>query len=168
MGAKVAGEPEDGYEVTQIHISQGTTPESMTISWVTPSASNSQVRFGLTPNRLDQTAEGDSTTYEYSYYEYSDYRSGVIHHVTLEGLRPNTNYFYQCGDIDSDVMSGVLAFKTTPAVGDTDPFTFAVVGDLGQTTDAESTVCNLFRTTTSFECFVLCCVMIAHILLNNG
>ena len=133
----------DEHNVSQIHMAQGKDPSSMTISWVTPTNTNSHVKYGRMPSQLNELAEGDTVQYSFNYYpDYKEYQSGVIHHVVLEGLSPSTTYFYQCGDtsIGDEGMSGVKNFKTLPAVGDKKPITFGVVGDLGQTSDSEVTV----------------------------
>mmetsp|Transcript_2363 Transcript_2363/g.1695 ORF Transcript_2363/g.1695 Transcript_2363/m.1695 type:complete len:452 (+) Transcript_2363:54-1409(+) len=132
--------PLDGYQVQQIHIAQGRTPESMTISWVTKEDAKSQVSFGLMPSQLDLKSEGYKTSYDFNYPDFGMYESGVIHHVTLTNLRPNTVYFYRCGDLDADATSGLLSFRTMPRVGDQRPMKFGVIGDLGQTTDSQSTM----------------------------
>ncbi len=138
--AKVKG-PYDGYDVQQIHIAQGRTPESMTISWVTKTEAASQVRYSDgTSKDLKLTAVGYSTSYKFDYPDYGHYESGVIHHVQVVGLQPNTVYYYQCGDFDRDSTSGMLVFKTLPKVGNHLPISFGVIGDLGTTNDSLSTV----------------------------
>lgn len=137
---------EESYDVNQIHMAQGVTPESMVISWVTNSSTpKSTVRYGSTPKNLDNIAEGSSTNYEYYYEEYGNYRSGSIHHVYLNNLKPSTVYYYQCGDFSLEAASGVLMFKTLPKVGDKRPISFGLVGDLGQTSDSEKTVQHLLE-----------------------
>lgn len=132
--------PLDGYVVQQIHISQGRTPESMTISWVTKGEAKSQVKFGTATDKMDQVAEGYTTSYDFNYPNFGMYESGVIHHTTLTNLTPDTTYYYRCGDLDSDATSGLLSFKTMPRVGDSRPMKFGVIGDLGQTSDSRSTM----------------------------
>lgn len=142
--SKALGKEEtDGYEVSQIHLAQGRTPESMTVSWVTKATTDSVVAFGSSPEKLDTKVTGYATSYSFDYPEYSVYQSGVIHHVTLQNLKPSTTYFYQAGDFTAGKTSGVLSFKTMPAVGDLSPMAFGVIGDLGQTDDSESTVHHL-------------------------
>lgn len=132
--------PLDGYEVQQIHIAQGRTPESMTVSWVTKSEAKTQVKFGLAYDKLEAVTEGYTTSYDFTYPNFGMYESGVIHHVTLTNLKPDTMYYYRCGDLESDVTSGLLSFKTMPAIGDQRPMKFGVIGDLGQTSDSRSTM----------------------------
>lgn len=132
--------PTDGYDVTQIHIAQGKTPETMMISWVTKGPANSQVSYGLDSQHLKTMITGYSTSYKYEYSQYGVYQSGIIHHVELSNLTASTVYYYQCGDFEIATTSGILMFQTLPAVGDHRPLHFGVIGDLGQTTDSQSTV----------------------------
>lgn len=135
--------PFDGYDVQQIHIAQGRTPETMTISWVTTTAAASQVMYSDGKSKdLTLKAEGYSTSYTFDALG-RHYESGIIHHVELSGLQPNTVYFYQCGDFDRDSTSGTLVFKTMPKVGDQSPISFGIIGDLGQTNDTISTLHHL-------------------------
>lgn len=140
-------DPLDGYNLQQIHIAQGRTPESMTISWVTPATTSttsaSQVRYGTGSGDMNQLAEGFSTSYTFQYASYQQYTSGLIHHVRIDNLKPDTRYYYQCGDFTTDVVSGTLTFKTLPKVGEQRPISFGVVGDLGTTNDSYSTLKHL-------------------------
>ena len=138
-------EETDGYEVNQIHIAQGRTPTSMTISWVTKAEADTAVNFGLNQNQMNQKVTGYATSYNFDYPEYEVYQSGFIHHVTLENLQPSTTYVYQCGDFTKGVTSGILNFRTMPAVGDLSPMSFGVIGDLGQTNDSESTIHHILN-----------------------
>jgi hypothetical protein len=130
----------DGWEVTQVHMAQGKSPESMTISWVTKSAAKTQIFYGTSADNLSMKAEGYSTSYSFNYPQYGVYQSGVIHHVPISNLTASTQYFYQVGDFSANVTSGTLTFKTMPEVGNLNPVFFGVIGDLGQTTDSESTI----------------------------
>lgn len=131
----------DGYDVTQIHIAQGTTPESMTISWVTKSDAATEIQYGLSPTNLAYNATGETTSYSFDYPTYGVYNSGVLHHVYLTNvLTAGTTYYYKIGDFSAEATSGLLSFKTVPKVGDKKPFVFAVIGDLGQTTDSVTTL----------------------------
>ena len=138
-------DPYDGYVVQQIHIAQGRTPESMTVSWVTPNASASQVRYGTGANDMRDLVEGYSTSYTFQYSNYKLYTSGMIHHVQINNLKPDTLYFYQCGDFSTEDLSGTLTFKTLPKVGEQRPISFGVVGDLGTTNDSYSTLKHMIN-----------------------
>jgi hypothetical protein len=136
----VQSQQNDGYDVSQIHIAQGKTPESMTVSWVTKTSSDSIVVYGTSSDHLDNKAAGETKTYKFDYPDYGMYESGVIHHVTIHNLKPATTYFYRCGDFSLGFTSGVESFTTMPPVGDVNQFSFGVVGDMGQTTDTASTI----------------------------
>jgi hypothetical protein len=136
----ISGQAKDGYNVTQIHIAQGKTPESMTVSWVTKFLADTTIMFGTSPDSMVNKAIGYYTDYSFDYPDYGVYESGIIHHVTIEGLNASTVYFYQVGDFTAGVTSGVLSFTTMPAVGDKRPFSFGVLGDLGTTIDSQSTI----------------------------
>jgi hypothetical protein len=129
--------------ISQIHIAQGKTPETMTISWVTKSERGSTVWYGLNNTSLNMIQYGHETSYKFDYPKEGVYESGTIHHVELTNLKPSTQYFYICGDIESDTQSDIFNFTTTSYVGSLSPTTFGVVGDLGQTIDSEMTLYHL-------------------------
>jgi hypothetical protein len=143
--ALISGQQNDGYVVNQIHLAQGKTPESMTISWVTKEASDSIVIIGTDAEHLENKVQGYSSKYTFDYPDLGVYQSGVIHHVLIENLSPSTTYFYQCGDFSLGYTSGVSSFITAHQVGDISPFSFAVLGDLGQTTDSASTLNHIIN-----------------------
>ena len=131
----------DGYDVSQIHIAQGVTPESMTISWVTKDTANTEIQYGLSPDNLAYNATGVSSSYSFDYPSYGVYTSGVLHHVYLTNvLTAGTTYYYKVGDFAAAATSGIENFKTVPKVGDSNPFVFAVIGDLGTTIDSLTTL----------------------------
>ena len=61
----------------------------------------SQVIYSINSDNLFLTATGYSTSYTFNYKKLENYTSGILHHTTLENLRPNTVYYYKCGDYDS-------------------------------------------------------------------
>lgn len=126
--------------IDQIHMAQGKTPSSMIISWHTDMNDESVVRFGTNYHDLSGSAFGDASTYTYNYYSGNQYVSGYFHHVELSNLEPDTLYFYQVGDFERGSVSQVHKFKTLHKVGDMRPMSLAVVGDLGQTSDSQSTL----------------------------
>ena len=117
----------------QIHMAQGLTPETMTISCVTSYEAESVVFYGLLPDTLNFKATGYSIRYSFSDFYISDYN----HHITLNNLTSETTYYYRC--LDSDINE----FTTGPAPGTNKPYTFGVIGDIGQTTDTEQTINHL-------------------------
>jgi len=138
----------------------------MTVSWVTPltsplteaaAAASSSVRYGTSPLALDTAATGYAQYYTANFPGRANYTSGLIHHVTLAGLQPATQYYYVCGGdtstgtgsvvahgspTPSSPTSGVQSFTTLPAAGDPGaaPLTVGIIGDLGQTSDSAVTV----------------------------
>ena len=53
--------------ISQIHIAQGKTPETMTISWVTKSERGSTVWYGLNNTSLNMIQYGHETSYKFDY-----------------------------------------------------------------------------------------------------
>jgi predicted phosphodiesterase len=123
-------------QINQIHIAQGKTPESMSISWVTNEISDSIVNYGTTYH-LNMTSKGYEVSYYFNYPQFNVYQSGTIHHVELNNLKPNTQYFYKCGDKNQSELN---TFITGLSVGSFLPITFGVLGDLGQTNDSSMTI----------------------------
>jgi predicted phosphodiesterase len=134
-------------DVKQIHISQGLTPCSMTISWVTKDDCYSHVIYGNNSKSLNNYTYGKSTSYNFTYSlnKPSFYQSGYIHHVLIDELEPNTMYFYRCGDFINNVKSDVISFVTLPKIGDHKQISFGVIGDLGQTQYSQSTINHLLN-----------------------
>src|SRR2546430_1479215 len=109
----------NGTSPMQIHLAYaGNT--GMTVSWNTfGKLSKPSVKWGTNPNRLDHEASSDvSVTYQSS--------STYNNHVLIENLEPDTLYYYlpQCASKPS-------SFRTSRPCGDSKPFTFAAVVDLG-------------------------------------
>lgn len=111
---------------TQVHIAlagldANKNSDSMTISWSTvKNTATTTVRYGKRSTLLSGSATGASVSYYQTYH----------HHVTLPGLEPNTEYFYQVGDATGG-FSDILSFKSAPLTGSKHNFKFAVFGDLG-------------------------------------
>jgi hypothetical protein len=94
----------------------------MAVSWQTQKdTSSSTVLYGTTPGRYTSSATGYSAVYYETFH----------HHVVLENLRPNTQYYYQVGDALGG-WSQEFSFKSAPlSEGGFTPFTFAYFADLG-------------------------------------
>ena len=127
-------------QITQIHIAQGKTPESMVISWLTKTDTDSIVWYGTTKETINMFEYGFETSYVFEYPEYGIYESNTIHHVELLNLKPSTTYYYKCSDIISNKKIEIKMFTTASRVGSFYPATFGIVGDLGQTKDSEKTL----------------------------
>ncbi|XAR62569.1 4-phytase [Bertholletia excelsa] len=149
----------EGFEPEQISLSLSTSHDSVWISWITgefqigdnikpldPGRVASVVRYGRSKSALTDESTGHSLVYNqlYPFEGLQNYTSGIIHHVRLQGLYPDTKYYYQCGDPSIPAMSDVLHFKTMPVSGPENyPRRIAVVGDLGLTYNTTSTVKHL-------------------------
>ncbi|CAI9103754.1 OLC1v1002295C1 [Oldenlandia corymbosa var. corymbosa] len=123
-----------GYNAPQqVHITQGDHDgKAVIVSWVTTEhRGSSEVIYWKEHSRKHYKAKGEVTTYKY--YTYS---SGFIHHTTLKNLEYNTKYYYQVG-IGHTIRT--FWFITPPPVGDF-PYTFGLIGDLGQSFDSNNTL----------------------------
>ncbi|CAN1134134.1 Probable purple acid phosphatase 20 [Linum perenne] len=98
----------------------------MRISWITESETPATVDYGTSSGSYVSSATGSTNSYTYDVY-----KSGQIHNVDIGPLKPNTVYYYRCGEKSDRELS----FKTAPA---SFPIKFAVVGDFGQTEHTES------------------------------
>jgi hypothetical protein len=105
--------------------------------------SSSSVSWG--PNRADLRNTVAATTADRS--SAGNYTSGLIHAAVVGPLEPQRKYFYST----SDAPDEVLEFTAPPAAALTSsPFTFAVVGDLGQTSDSEKTRNHVLESGATF------------------
>ncbi len=99
------------------YLQQG-TPNAMTIVWRTLLTSSSTVHYGTSADALTESQ--------------SVAKSVTQHEVRLEGLAPNTRYFYAVVDTDNTQVTGPgYFFETAPVVGSTDKRRIWVVGDSG-------------------------------------
>ncbi|OQU87649.1 hypothetical protein SORBI_3003G314400 [Sorghum bicolor] len=118
----------------QVHITQGNHDgTAMIISWVTTSEpGSSTVIYGTSEDNLNYTANGKHT--QYTFYNYT---SGYIHHCTIKKLEFDTKYYYAVG-IGQTVRK--FWFMTPPESGPDVPYTFGLIGDLGQSFDSNVTL----------------------------
>ncbi len=84
--------------------------DGMTIRWQTLEAVKGAVRYGTSLERLDQVVVGPV---------------GTIHELRLNGLQPDSRYFYSVGD-------GVYSFHTAPLPGSERAVRLWVQGDPGR------------------------------------
>ncbi|TYH82092.1 hypothetical protein ES332_D02G047700v1 [Gossypium tomentosum] len=147
------------WEPEQIFVSLSSTHDSVWISWITgefqigenikemdPKTVGSVVKYGRWRFGMTKRAMGHSLVYSqlYPFKGLQNYTSGIIHHVRLTGLKPNTFYYYQCGDPSIPAMSDVHYFRTMPASGPRSyPGRIAIIGDLGLTYNTTSTIDHL-------------------------
>ncbi|PKA62804.1 Purple acid phosphatase 2 [Apostasia shenzhenica] len=124
-----------GYNAPQqVHITQGDHDgKAMIVSWVTLDEPGSNlVLYGTSENNLKFLAKGK--VHRYRYYNYT---SGYIHHSTLRHLEYDTKYYYVLGVGQTPRK---FWFRTPPKVGPDVPFTFGLIGDLGQSYDSNITL----------------------------
>ncbi|KAI5650641.1 hypothetical protein M9H77_36646 [Catharanthus roseus] len=172
-----------GFEPEQISVSLSSTYDSVWISWITgeyqignnikpldPSTVASVVYYGKSTFFLNHKADGQSLIYNqlYPFDGLQNYTSGIIHHVRLTGLKPNTVYYYRCGDSSIPAMSSIYYFRTMPASGPRSyPNKIALVGDLGLTYNTTSTVSHLMSNGPDLI-LLIGDVCYANLYLTNG
>ncbi|KAL9675989.1 hypothetical protein QQ045_004200 [Rhodiola kirilowii] len=124
-----------GYNAPQqVHITQGDlVGKAMIVSWVTMEEPGLSTVTYWTQYGYRKSARGRFTT-----YKFYTYKSGFIHHCTLNNLKHNTKYYYEVGTGGNN--SRQFWFNTPPEVGPDVPFTFGLIGDLGQTYDSNDTL----------------------------
>ncbi|GLT42832.1 hypothetical protein SLA2020_168130 [Shorea laevis] len=124
-----------GYNAPQqVHITQGDhVGKGVIVSWVTPNEPGSNtVIYWRENSKHKKKAKGK--VYTYTYYNYT---SAYIHHCTIKHLEFNTKYYYKVG---FGYTVRKFWFVTPPAVGPDVPYTFGLIGDLGQTFDSNVTL----------------------------
>ncbi|RVW12562.1 Purple acid phosphatase 15 [Vitis vinifera] len=135
-----------------------------------PKSVASQVFYGKKKHRLVHMSNGHSLVYNqlYPFEGLQNYTSGIIHHVRLTGLKPETVYYYQCGDASIPALSDIHHFKAMAASGPRSyPNRIAVVGDLGLTYNTTSTISHLMSNDPDLIVFVGD-VCYANMYLTNG
>lgn len=135
---------------SQVHISQNTAAGccGMTITWATTAERYGEVRYGPSPDSLvmlQKAEDGESYTFVSKYT--GSYTSPLLHHAKLQDLSPSTKYYYKCGSDDGG-FSEVFSFTTPPTPGPEVPFTFALIGDLGQTGNSSETMKHVMEDDT--------------------
>ncbi|KAG8499834.1 hypothetical protein CXB51_006483 [Gossypium anomalum] len=172
-----------GWEPEQIFVSLSSTHDSAWISWITgefqigenikemdPKTVGSVVKYGRWRFGMTKTAMGHSLVYSqlYPFKGLQNYTSGIIHHVRLTGLKPNTLYYYQCGDPSIPAMSDVHYFRTMPASGPRSyPGRIAIIGDLGLTYNTTSTIDHLMSNVPNLV-LLIGDASYANLYLTNG
>ncbi|KAI9127522.1 hypothetical protein K1719_000515 [Acacia pycnantha] len=124
-----------GYNAPQqVHITQGDyVGKAVIVSWVTEDEPGlSVVRYWNENSEKKMMAEGEFVTYRFFHYS-----SGFIHHCTIQDLEYNTKYYYEVG---IGITTRQFWFRTPPEGGPDVPYTFGLIGDLGQTFDSNRTL----------------------------
>lgn len=129
-----------GYNAPQqVHITQGDYDgKAVIISWVTvDEPGHSEVVYSSSKDKYDNKAFGKFTN-----YTFYGYQSGYIHHCLVNDLEPNTKYYYKIGSGDS---AREFWFQTPSKINPDAPYTFGIIGDLGQTFNSLSTFENYMQ-----------------------
>lgn len=124
-----------GYNAPQqVHITQGDHEgRGVIVSWITPDEEGStSVLYWAANSQIKKTAGGSVVR-----YKFHNYSSGYIHHCTINDLEYDTKYYYVVG---SGSVTRQFWFVTPPRPGPDVPYTFGLIGDLGQTHDSNRTV----------------------------
>ncbi|OVA09857.1 Phosphoesterase domain [Macleaya cordata] len=118
----------------QVHITQGDYDgKAVIISWVTTDEPGpSKVQYGTSKEKYEFSAKGSMTN-----YTFYNYKSGYIHHCLVDGLEHETKYYYKIGMGDS---AREFWFQTPPKIDPDSPYTYGIIGDLGQTYNSLSTL----------------------------
>ncbi|KAL9296062.1 hypothetical protein ACSQ67_021958 [Phaseolus vulgaris] len=118
----------------KVHITQGDlVGRAMIISWVTMDEPGSgAVRYWSEKNGTKKIAKGKMVT-----YRFFNYSSGFIHHTTIRKLKYNTKYYYEVGHRNTTRQ---FSFITPPQIGPDVPYTFGLIGDVGQSFDSNTTL----------------------------
>ncbi|KAK8984438.1 hypothetical protein V6N11_029752, partial [Hibiscus sabdariffa] len=145
------------FQPEQISLSLSSNSSSVWVSWITgefqigdnvepldPQSVASVVQYGVYESGRNNQATGTSLVYSQQYPNegLENYTSGIIHHVLVTGLEPDTMYEYQCGD-PNKTMSGVHYFRTMPSPPEDYPSRIAVVGGLGLTYNTSTTISHM-------------------------
>lgn len=113
---------------SQVHLSAAGSvfdeEASMAVTWLTlDSTAERNVRWGLSPSSLDQTATADSRTYTQGGW------LGAIHSAVMTNLTRGAQIFYQVGG-DRSGWSGLASFAA-PSTTLQPGFGFLMTGDMG-------------------------------------
>ncbi|KAJ4963936.1 hypothetical protein NE237_023875 [Protea cynaroides] len=124
-----------GYNAPQqVHITQGDhVGKGVIVSWITQDEPGSNtVMYWSENSKRQSSAEGIVVT-----YKFYNYTSGYIHHCTIKNLEFDTKYYYAIG---RGSTKRNFWFRTPPKVGRDVPYTFGLIGDLGQSYDSNKTL----------------------------
>jgi len=112
------------------------TSTGITVQWRTNITTNSELKYGTDPFVLN----------------YSENNSGLVneHSITLDGLLPNTKYYYSIGVIGYALHGDTSNyFYTAPLDNNAQPVKFWVTGDFGNGSGGQAAVRNSFQNYTS-------------------
>ncbi|MFX0100621.1 MAG: purple acid phosphatase family protein [Candidatus Hodarchaeota archaeon] len=102
------------YDVGPYLTWKESTATTITINWVTRENAGTRIAYGDDINNATWSIKSVSGETK-------------LHRIMLDGLTPNTTYYYSILDFVDG--SKVYQFKTSPEHGDKEPFKFAIFGD---------------------------------------
>ena len=121
IGLLLTGWGHDGSAATTTRgpYLQMATDSSIVVRWRTDLTTDSVVRYGDAPDNLTLSASAATATTE--------------HEVTLNGLLPDTRYYYSVGSSGQTLSGGDTGhfFATAPTPGTATPTRVWVIGDAG-------------------------------------
>lgn len=112
---------------------QSMTNSSVKIMWRTSVPSPSTVKYGFSPDLLNNTL--------------TDTTQAVNHTIKITGLNPKATYYYSVG-FGAETLAGTNEqhhFTTAPSPGDTSGFKFWVTGDFGAGNNEQISVRRWFE-----------------------
>ncbi|MES2824941.1 MAG: DNRLRE domain-containing protein [Pseudomonadota bacterium] len=109
------------------------TSTSVIVRWRSDEATDSRVRLGVYPTKLNKIIDDAQLTTE--------------HIVQVTGLTPNTKYYYAIGSTTERLSGGDAEtwFSTAPKTGERVPFRTWVIGDAGTGTAGQAAVYDAYR-----------------------
>lgn len=118
----------------QVHITQGDLEgRAVIVSWTTMDEPGSnKVLYWKEHSKEKKGVKGKLTK-----YKFYNYTSGFIHHCTIKHLEHGSKYYYEVGIGHSP---RTFWFTTPPKSGLDVPYTFGLIGDLGQSYDSNKTL----------------------------
>jgi hypothetical protein len=111
----------------------------VTIRWRTATATNSVVRTGSLPGALDTTTSSAALTTE--------------HEIRVNGLQPDTKYFYSIGSTAATLAGGDANhfFMTAPVPGTDHPMRVWVLGDAGTADSGQRAVRDAYYGSAAYH-----------------
>jgi hypothetical protein len=101
--APSGSEASSSNDISNGPVAETVSDSNALIGWATRNAaSNTAVKYGMNRANLSQTAQG------------TDGSDGKNHHAKMEGLSPNTRYYFQITE-NGQPVGGVGTFRTTAA-----------------------------------------------------
>lgn len=115
---------------------QTETSSSIILRWRTDTATDSVVRYGISPSQLNSTMPVTGSQTEHS--------------VTLSGLAADTRYYYSVGNSAGELEGGSInySFTTAPTAGTAKPTRIWVIGDSGTGNSSARAVRDAYKSFT--------------------